>query len=171
MATPTNPYDIDLASARLLREQTWRFTLSPALWNNLDLPQPLNWSRSAFNRTSTRQIPDNRIGVYAFVLEPNIGGLNLGYLLYVGMTRTQKFRQRFRQYLRHQQEGQTNRPIVKQMLTIWPDHLSFYYSPIDDPSIIKSIEDRLIAAFKPPACRTYPATVRGPFKILDGPGG
>ena len=171
MANPTNRYDIDLESTRLLREHTWRFTLSPELWGNLDLPEPLKWSHSKFNQASVVEIPDNRIGVYAFVLEPNIADLNLRYLLYVGKTEKQNFRERFRQYLGHQQERMTNRPLVKQMLTIWPDHLTFYYSPIDDRRIINTIERKLIAVFKPPVCRQYPAAVRGPFKILDGPGG
>ena len=171
MANHVNPYDIDRASARLLREQTWQFTLSPTLWNDLDLPQPLNWKHSKFDNTSIEQIPDNEIGVYAFVLEPSIANLNVGYLLYVGETKKQNFRKRFCQYLRYQKEIRTNRPLVKQMLTTWPDHLTFYYSPIDDRDIIRPIEDQLIAAFKPPVCRKYPGKVRGSFKILDGPGG
>ena len=171
MATPINSYDMDLESARLLGGHTWRFTLSPILWGKLDLPQPLNWIHSKFDRASVRQIPDDKIGVYAFVLEPNIANLNVGYLLYIGETRNQNFRTRFRQYLRHQREVKTKRPLVKQMLTIWPDHLNFYYSPIDDRDIIQSIEEKLIAAFKPPVCLRYPATVREAFKILDRPGG
>ena len=106
------------------------------------------------------------MGVYSFVLEPNVADLDLGYLLYIGMTR-QNFRARFRKYLRHQIEEHTKRPRVQDMLRTWPDHLSFYYAPIDDRDVVKSVEDDLIVAFKPPVPRLYPARMRKRFNLLD----
>ena len=141
------------------------------MWGELDLPRPLNWSHSEFNRVAADQIPSDRTGVYAFVLEPNIADLKLGYLLYVGMTKAQNFQTRFRQYLYDQENPKAKRLLVKQMLITWPEHLTFYYSQIDDQDIIKSVEDKLIAAFKPPFNRSYPASVRRSFKILDDQGG
>lgn len=167
MANTASPYEIDLASASQLHLQTWSFTLSPDLWAGLNVPQPLNWLRVSFDETSPRQMPNDRIGVYAFVLEHDIANLKLGYLLYVGKT-TENFRARFGKYKRDQQEERPKRILVKRMLTTWPGQLAFYYAPIDDRNTVKPIEDELIAAFKPPVCRRYPAKVREPFKILDG---
>ena len=100
------------------------------------------------------------------MLEPKIANLDLAYLLYVGMTRD-SFRARFRAYLRHQTEERTKRHRVQEMLRTWPDHLSFYYAPIEKVDDVKSIEDELLIAFKPPVPRAYPARIRKPFKLLD----
>ncbi len=166
MVSHTSSYDIDLASARQLRSQTWTFTLAPDLWDSFNLLQELNWWRIAFDETPARQIPNNLIGVYAFVLEPNVASLNLAYLLYVGKT-TENFRARYRKYKTDQSDKEPKRHLVKQMLTTWPGRLAFYYAPVSNHDMVKSIEDELIATFKPPVCRSYPARVRGSFKILD----
>ena len=166
MASLDSSYDIDLASANQLRSQTWPFTLSPDLWNRLNLPQRLQWLRVAFDTTPASQLPNNLIGVYAFVLEPDIANLNLAYLLYVGKT-TENFQARYRKYKTDQRDERPKRHLVKQMLTTWPGRLAFYYAPVIDRNMVKTIEDELIIAFKPPACRRYPARIREPFKILD----
>ena len=168
MTESDSAYEIDMAWASQLRQQTWSITLSPELWQSLILPQPLNWHRTTFDDTQANQMPNDLIGVYAFVLEPNIANLSLAYLLYVGMT-TDSFRARFRKYKRHQQEERTNRQLVKLMLTTWPDRLAFYYAAIEDRDAVQPTEDALIAAFKPPVCRKYPARVSAPFNILDRP--
>lgn len=160
-------FEIEMASAQLLRSQTREFTLSPGLWNNLNPHYNLNWTRVKFEEPLSNQIPNSSMGVYAFVLEPGIANLKLAYLLYVGKT-TRNFRVRFREYLRHQQETKPKRLLVKQMLSTWPDHLWFYYAPITDRNIVKGVEDNLIEAFKPPVCRAYPARIGNSFKILDG---
>ena len=140
--------------------------MSPGLWDQLTLPQPLDWKRVNFDETSPCQIPNDRIGVYAFVLEPEVANLNLAYLLYIGKT-TDSFRARFRKYKRHQVEEKTRRLVVKLMLTTWPGRVAFYYALVEDEKLVRPIEDALIAAFKPPACLQHPATVRESFKILD----
>ena len=169
MTSHTPSFEINLSSMALasqLHLQTWSFTLSPDLWDQVRQPQKLDWLRVAFDETQACQIPNDLIGVYAFVLEPNVADLNLAYLMYVGQT-TDSFRARFSKYKGHQREERTNRPLVKLMLTTWPGRMAFYYAPIDDPNIVESIEEELIAAFKPPACRRYPAKVSEPFRILD----
>ncbi len=166
MTSHSSPYEIDLASARQLGSQTWSFTLSPGLWDSINLPQQLHWRRVFFDATPPSQIPQDQIGVYAFVLEPDVANLKLAYLLYVGMT-TDSFRARYGKYKSDQHAERPRRHLVKQMLTSWPDRLAFYYAAVDDRSIVSGIEDELIAAFKPPACKRYPAKVREPFKILD----
>ena len=165
MADPS-PYEIPMVSWQQLQSETWRFTLSPDLWETLNLPQPLHWIRTAFDQTRGRDIPNDRIGVYAFVLEPNIACIGLAYLLYVGRTK-QHFRARFYKYKRDQRDPNTKRDLVHIMLTTWPGRVAFYYAPIDDRNIVQEIEDQLIAAFKPPFCRKYPARVKVSFRVLD----
>ena len=146
--------------------ETIRLTLSPSLWASFDIPQELNWSKVKFEEASAKNVPNDLIGVYTFVLEPNIANLDLGYLLYVGMTRD-NFRARFRAYLRHQREERTKRHRVQHMLQTWPEHLSFYYAPIKRSDEVKPVEDELIVAFKPPVPRAYPGRIRERFKLLD----
>lgn len=169
MADTRAPYAIPMVSWQQLQNETWRFTLSPELWENLDLPKPLCWIRTKFDQTEGVDIPNNRIGVYAFVLEPNIAHIGLAYLLYVGKT-TQHFRTRFNKYKRDQRNPYAKRTLVRIMLNAWPGRLAFYYAPIDDPNIVKGIEDQLIAAFKPPVNQEYPARVRESFRVLDKQG-
>lgn len=163
------PLKIPMASWQQLQNETWRFTLSPDLWTTLDLPQPLNWNRITFDHAKGRDIPNDRIGVYAFVLEPNIACISLAYLLYVGKT-TEHFRARFYKYKRDQRDPHTNRPLVRIMLNAWPGRVAFYYAPIEDRTNVQETENQLIAAFKPPVNRKYPARVRDPFKVLDSRG-
>ena len=166
MTPPAHPYEIDEEWARAVQAQTIRFTLSPDLWDGLSLTQTLEWHRVKFASTSVVQVPDDLMGVYSFVVEPNIANHSVAYLLYIGKT-TRNFRTRFREYLRHQTEERTNRLRVQHMLRTWPDHLSFYYAPIADRDIVKIVEDELIIAFKPPVPRAYPARIRERFNLLD----
>ena len=163
---PLDEYDIDREWATARFAETFSFTLSPGLWSGFSLAHALEWYKVKFELSSAVEVPNNLIGVYLFVVEPNTANIDLKYLLYVGMTR-ENFRARFRKYLRHQNERRTNRPRVQHMLRTWPDHLSFYYAPIDDREIIKSTEDELIIAFKPPVPRAYPARIRRRFNLLD----
>ena len=163
---PLDDYDIDKDWATARLAETLSFTLSPSLWSGVNLTQPLQWYRVKFEPSSAAAVPNNLIGVYTFVVEPNTANLDLKYLLYVGKTK-ENFRVRFRKYLRHQNEKHTNRPRVQHMLRTWPDHLSFYYAPIGDRGIVNSVEDELIIAFKPPVPRAYPASIRRRFNLLD----
>ena len=166
MTQPHPQHEINMEWALSRSAETESFTLSPELWRGLSLTQQLEWTRVKFEPTSATYVPNNLIGVYSFVLEPGIAGIDLRYLLYVGMTR-QHFRARFRKYLRHQTEYPTNRRRVQVMLQTWPEHLYFYYAPLADREIVKSVEDELIIAFKPPVPREYPARIRERFSLLD----
>ena len=163
---PTQSYEIEMESTSRLLTQTLRFTMSPNLWTNHALPQVLNWQRVKFEPASVELVPSNQLGVYSFVVEPSIANFNLAYLLYVGKT-TRNFQCRFREYLRHEIESTTNRLLVQHMLRTWTGHLSFYYATIYNPAVVKSVEDELIAAFKPPVNLAYPARVSTSFRVLD----
>lgn len=140
--------------------------MSPNLWTNHALPQVLNWQRVKFEPASVELVPSNQLGVYSFVVEPSIANFKPAYLLYVGKT-TRNFQCRFCEYLRHEIESTTNRLLVQHMLRTWTGHLSFYYATIYNPAVVKSVEDELIAAFKPPVNLAYPARVSRSFRVLD----
>ena len=159
MAQSPHPYDVNQAWALTRVGETMSFTLSPELWRGLAFPRLLRWHRVKFEEASLPQVPNNQIGVYSFVVEPGIAGLDLAYLMYVGKTE-ENFRTRFRKYLRHQREEHTQREAVQRMLRVWSGNLSFYYAPIADHDLVIPIGDALTIAFKPPVQRAYPARVR-----------
>ena len=116
-------------------------------------------------------MPDDLIGVYSFVIEPGVANHNLSYLLYIGMTKKQNFRARYKQYLTHRDSDDTGWTHVKYMLREWPDRLMFYYAPLDDPNIVKETEDKLLEAFLPPIPRLFPATIRRAVSLFEVMGG
>lgn len=169
--TTDDSYEIDMQMALMLQRHTVSFTLSPNLWARLSLQQALTWRGVEFNEASTPLVPDDLIGVYSFVVEPGIANHDLGYLLYIGKTDKQNFRARFKQYLGYQKESQSKRIHVQYMLREWPEHLKFYYAPVDNPGAVKATEDALLAAFKPPVPRAFPASMRQAVSLMRLLGG
>ena len=157
---PADPYEIEMHRAEEIKRHTLKFTLSPKFWDELSLAQTLTWHRVKFDSTSVESVPDDSIGVYSFVIEPGVANHSHSYLLYIGMTRRQNFRARYRQYLRHRDSQDTKLIHVKYMLREWSDQLVFYYAPLDDPQIVKETEDKLLEAFLPPIPRAFPTTIR-----------
>ena len=142
-----------------LRRCEYSFRLSPALWNQYRGPDDLEWKCAPFSRCNLEAIPEAS-GVYAFCVRPSIGGNLCGsYLLYVGKT-VRGLRTRCREYLAHA-EADKERPKVLRMLRLFSgtDYLHFCFAvvPEDDPA---SIENLLLEATVPPACSTFPASVR-----------
>lgn len=168
---PTDPYEIEMQLALQIKRHTLKFTLSPKFWGELSLDQTLNWHRVKFHSDLENCVPDDLIGVYSFVIEPGVANHNLSYLLYIGMTKKQNFRARYKQYLTHRDSDDTGWTHVKYMLREWPDRLMFYYAPLDDPNIVKETEDKLLEAFLPPIPRIFPATIRRAVSLFEVMGG
>ena len=158
-------YEIQLQAALELQQHTLKLTLLPDSWNALCLPQPLSWSKVKFSADSVLDVPDNLVGVYSFVIEPDVANCDLAYLLYIGMTKEQNFRIRYRQYLRHQNEEKTKRPLVRHMLRTWPEHLWFYYAPIENEENVLDTEEKLLNALKPPIPRKYTGAVKDAISL------
>lgn len=157
---PTDAYEIEMQIAMQIKRHTLRFTLSPKFWDELSLEQTLTWHRVKFDSDSADSVPDDLIGVYSFVVEPGVANHTQSYLLYIGMTKDQNFRARYKQYLQHRDSQNTHLIHVKYMLREWHDQLVFYYAPLEDPQIVKETEDKLLEAFLPPIPRAYPASIR-----------
>ena len=146
--------------AEELRRYRYSFHLSPALWDQYGGPDDLDWKCVPFGTGSLETIPDLP-GVYAFCVRPSIGGNLCGsYLLYVGKT-VRGLRIRCREYLANA-EADRERPRVLRMLRLFygTAYLRFCFAVVTEDDDPASIEDLLLAATVPPACRMLPASVR-----------
>ena len=139
-----------------------RMVLSPKHWQACKLPVKLAWHRVKFAYGNAVHVPENERGVYTFVVKPGIASHpSCSYLLYVGKVENQMFRSRFRQYLAEKAKGaKSRRPHVTEMLLKWDGFLWFYYAAISKKNKIKTVENRLLAAYLPPSNRVFPSTVR-----------
>lgn len=142
-----------------LKRCEYSFRLSPLLWDQYRGPDDLQWECAPFGRRNLEAIPEDP-GVYAFCVRPSIGGNLCGsYLLYVGKT-DRGLRTRCREYLA-KAEADKERPKLQRMLRLFSatEYLHFCFAVVtqDDPA---SIEDLLLEATVPPACSTFPASVR-----------
>lgn len=99
------------------------------------------------------QVPNDRGGVYMFLLRPDvIPGLHR-YIMYIGRARRQKqfsLRKRCRAYLTDM------RPKVATMRELWGKDLYFYYLPLDDDDFIDKTEKELLRVIIPPCNSDIP---------------
>ena len=137
----------------------WSFMLYPTSWQSLPTPLTFNWTKVKFDEPFIGSVPDDKVGVYSFVLEPGIASHpSCSYLLYVGMTDKQSFRQRYRQYLKEPSKPKP-RPRIVRMLTSYPNQLYFCYSALPNGVDIEQVESQLIEAYWPPVNSRLPAGV------------
>lgn len=135
------------------------FTLNTHMIRALEPSQnPLEWDSIRFGKDEIEHIPDDRRGVYAFVIADRRAFLpRHGYVVYVGIAGRDShrtLRARYEDYFK-QSEIQ-RRPAVRRMIVTWHPILRFHFAPVDDdfPSQeLKAIEKRLITAFLPPFCK------------------
>lgn len=149
-----------------------RLILFPKYWNRYRNRTRLRWRRVKFARQNTVRVPATSRGVYSFVAQPGIANHPAtAYLLYIGMvagTRAdgdRNFRERFQEYLREPSLPKARQHIVDMFLK-WPDHLWFYYAPVDNRSAIRTLENDLLVAYLPPHNRAWPAVIRRVMRSL-----
>lgn len=148
MATDQEFYDL---IKNHLRDGRILFVHSPQAWDDCNLPVDLDWTPVSFSPANLEDVPDDQYGVYCFMLKPDfIGPPNAGYLLYVGKTEVnRRFRRRFQDYEYEQRTSIPGRAIAR-ALRQWAGHIWFYYAPIAQINIIKTVEDALINSCIPP---------------------
>jgi hypothetical protein len=113
-----------------------------------------------FDKANQVHVPNDKGGVYTFVVKPDIANHpSCSYLLYVGKTQRQTLRKRFLQYF-SERDRNKGRPLIQKMLTLWKDHIWFCFAPIDDRGIIHNVEEALIGAYVPPMNNEFPADIR-----------
>lgn len=136
-----------------------RFILYPVHWRNYTNTIPLNWNKVRFTASNATSIPNDKTGVYSFVVEAEIAQHPAcSYLLYVGKVKDQNLRNRYRQYLQAERAWKT-RPHIAHMIRKWSDNLWFYYAEVSDTKVINQLEEDLITAFLPPENRSWPAKI------------
>lgn len=143
-----------------------RFILYPQHWAGYPARYALNWQKVRFQSDQATVIPNNEIGVYSFVVKPNIADHPaVHYLLYIGMVHKGNLRSRFRSYLSETNKEKA-RPHIYKMIERWSNYLWFYYVTVADPEEAKRLEDELIIAYLPPVNRQWPAQISGKMGAL-----
>lgn len=153
---------IDYFRAHHLEVYVW-----PLAWGNAATAQELNWGRVEFGQDTKEDVPE-KSGVYAFCV--SVKGTIMpshGVLVYFGQT--YNLRERYKQYLRDCKIG-AKRPKFENLFNLWPDHLDFFFAPIDDTDCdLEEIEAILNDAVIPHCVtRDFSAEVRRMVKILRG---
>lgn len=152
---------------RFIKGWSEEFVLSPDHWALYKIGTHLDWTVEKFDTASAGLIPNNRSGVYTFLVQPGIANHpQASFLCYVGKAERQSFRRRFRQYLREKGSSNPERWHIRHMLNEWKDQIWFCYAPIDDPALINDIEEALIASYLPPFNRKFTGTVKVPMRIM-----
>lgn len=137
-----------------------RLVLSPEHWQTFPAPVSLTWRVAKFKQSNARRVPNDKKGVYSFVVKPNIfNHPACACLMYVGKAEDQSLRQRFKQYFAHKVDT-TRRPHISKMLLSWPNNLWFYFATVNDSTKIDDTEQALLNAFIPPFNRRYRGIVK-----------
>lgn len=132
--------------------------MMPTFWTAYTSPNSLTWQQVKFG-VAANNLPDDKIGVYCFVIEPNVAKVPCcGLLVYIGRARN-SFRKRYSEYLA-EKDNPAGRPKVVMMLNLWEDHLTYYYAELPTGDECTAEESRLLTAFVPEFNSTLPATVQ-----------
>lgn len=145
-----------------------RMILSPYQWKSYRQLVRLNWLPVKFDPNYVKQVPDDQIGIYSFVVKPEVADhRDVAYLMYVGKVERQTFRARYRQYLVEFKKGDESRWVhVTEMLNRWQGFLWFYYAAVSKPRTIAAMENDLISAFLPPCNKKFNGDVGRDIKKL-----
>ena len=163
------------AAAETVQKYQMRFTLNADRIGSFAGPSfPLNWESIQFdNASEISHIPDDRRGVYAFVVANDAPPLPThGYIMYVGIAGVESnrsLRARYKDYL--DTNKVLNRPKVMRMVALWHDVLRFFFAPVDSTITSDQLEDleRNINSTWMPPCnqQDVDATTRAMRKAFD----
>lgn len=143
---------VDEAKSHLCSLMLW-----PKRWRAHTSPKSLPWKTLTFTDKSQPNVP-NKPGVYAFLVKPSIANLDVSYLMYIGKT-DRSLRKRFGEY-RASIRQYKGRPAVVVFLHKYDGFLHFCCAPVESPRSPSKVEERLLAAFIPPANKQLPARAR-----------
>lgn len=129
--------------------------LSPNRWSSFKYTTPLVWQKVKFDRQDVPNIPDDKFGIYTFIVDAGIANHpHCSYLLYLGKAEKQSLRKRINQYF-YELNNPKGRPPIQDMIENWGTHLYVCFTSIDDTSKINSLENALLEAFVPPMNQQY----------------
>lgn len=116
-----------------------------------DLPK-LEWKKCKFTKVNRKTMPKKK-GVYAFAIEIEHKFLPANcYILYVGkagdINSKNTIWNRYYDYIRCQEKN--IRPRIREMLTMWKDHLVYFHAEVDTNISTHDVEKMLTTIFVPP---------------------
>ncbi|MYD98223.1 MAG: hypothetical protein F4X98_12690 [Gammaproteobacteria bacterium] len=145
------------AAAETVQRYQIIFTLNADRIASLGPPSfPLHWESIKFDDPAQiGNIPNNKRGVYAFVVAAHASALPThGYIMYIGIAgrrSARSLRARYRDYLNTNKV--LERPEVMRMIATWHDVLRFFYAPVDNKitsAQLESLERALNTVWMPP---------------------
>ena len=147
------------AALAAIKKYELRFILNTQKISDLDGSEnPLTWNSIGFGKQEINKVPDDREGVYAFVVSHLRNFLPPhGYIMYIGLSGKNSFRSlrdRYSDYFK--QSELQRRPRIKRMIVQWHPLLRFHFAPVAKNlprTELKALEERLITAFLPPCCK------------------
>lgn len=140
-----------------IKDSKWPFIINPVFWDNIDLEirEKINveWKEVKFYNDDgdptedINTIPNDKGGIYVFVLKPNIIPDAHFYIMYIGRAKktiNQNLRKRCKEYYSE------DRPKVFRLIRYWRKYIYIRYLPLDDNDTIDRIEAELINTILPP---------------------
>ncbi|MYH16415.1 MAG: hypothetical protein F4149_14710 [Gammaproteobacteria bacterium] len=147
------------AAVAAIKKYELLFILNTEKISGLDGSEnPLAWNSVRFGKQEIDKVPDDREGVYAFVIsDPRAFLPPHGYIMYIGLSGKNAFRSLHDRYSDYFKPSELQRrPRIKRMILQWHPLLRFHFAPVarDLPRAeLKALEKRLITAFLPPCCK------------------
>jgi hypothetical protein len=135
-------------------------------WEKFDPPKNIawNWVSVPFESSSAAKVPNDKHGLYTFLLCPRVAVHPRNHLiLYVGKAQRTTLRQRFHHYL--QEVKKVKRAHISYALTKYQGHIEFCFTTIPHNAKIPGGEDALLIALMPPFNENFPASVS---QIISG---
>lgn len=129
-------------------------------WGEFQAPVGIawNWVSVPFENHSAKQVPNDRHGLYTFLLCPRVAGHpHNSFILYVGKADKSTLRERFQQYF--QEMKKVKRPHICHALNKYEGHLDFCFTTVATQNDIQIAEDALLVALMPPYNDKFPASV------------
>lgn len=148
--------EIDVCSS--ISDSKIHFILHPHLWDkcNQEIIDSIDtcWNEVKFlddgnnnPHESMDSLPNDKGGIYVFIVKPNIIPDSHLYIFYIGRslkTHSQNLRKRCSEYYKD------SRPKISRMIRNWGKYLYIKYLPLDDNKTIEDLEKILINAILPP---------------------
>ena len=146
-----------------VRNNTFRFSLIPSRWkeykNVLHLTED-DWLECKYFNESNhihkniQQIPNNKGGIYMYVIKPPLTIRYMPIIMYIGRAHNdgekQNLRKRIRKYLYESQNIYNGRVSIRTLFDRYAEYLYVMYTPLDDNGEIDQLEENLISAIVPP---------------------
>lgn len=148
-------YDLYHAEKKEGSEFCKSFILWPKQWSQFSWRKTISWNSVPAKKENVKNLPD-KPGVYAFVVSHTVGKFpSNGIIAYVGETKAsaQSLKKRCAIYFRDSEYKK--RPHIGELLHLWPDNLTLYYT-VTSKSDATKLEEHLLECLLPPFNRKFP---------------